>query len=95
VSASDTWFLRPGQTLAYWHWDGEYLLYNDLSGDTHLLGDGAIELLLALQAGPASGQALSDVLRAEFEIDDAELLDATAQLLEHMKHLYLIDTMAC
>jgi len=92
VTASETWCLRPGQTLAYRHWDGEYVLYNDLSGDTHLLGDAAIELLLVLKAGPASRQALAAVLEAQFEIDPLELDLETGELLRHLQHLYLIDT---
>jgi hypothetical protein len=43
------WLLSPGQKLTRHGWEGEYLLYNDLSGDTHLLGELAVELLLELQ----------------------------------------------
>ena len=96
MGASETrWCLRPGQHLAYRQWDGEYVLYNDLSGDTHLLGDGAIELLLALRRGPATGAALAAVLQAEFDIDPAALDLETDTLLHDLKHLYLVDTMAC
>lgn len=95
MAASETWRLRPGQTLQYRQWDGECVLYNDLSGDTHLLGDGAIELLLALRRGPATRAALAAVLQAEFDIDPAALDDETETLLQDLKHLYLVDTMAC
>ena len=95
MAASETWRLRPGQTLQYRQWGGECILYNDLSGDTHLLGDGAIELLLALRRGPATGAALAAVLQAEFDIDPAALDLETDTLLHDLKHLYLVDTMAC
>ena len=36
------WLLSPGQKLTRHGWEGEYLLYNDLSGDTHLLGELAV-----------------------------------------------------
>lgn len=91
MTASETWCLRPGQTLQYRHWDDEYVLYNDLSGDTHLLGDAAIELLLVLQAGPASRQALAAVLEAQFDIDPLELDLETGELLRHLQHLYFIE----
>jgi PqqD family protein of HPr-rel-A system len=101
VAASETWSLRPGQTLQHRHWDGEYVLYNDLSGDTHLLGDAAIVLLQALRAGPATRAALATLLANEFEAD-AEVgdpaLDFEAEaesLLEHMKRLFLVDLGAC
>lgn len=93
MTGNEIWQLRPGQALAYRDWDGEFVLYNDLSGDTHLLDDAAIELLLALQRGPASCAALAEVLRAAFEIDDADLAFETRNLLDHLKHLYLVDTL--
>jgi len=88
------WRLRPGQTLQYRHWDDEYVLYNDLSGDTHLLDDAAIELLLALKQGPAAFSSLADALGATFDIGEADLPVETRALLDHLKHLHLIDT-AC
>jgi len=81
--------------LQYRQWDGECVLYNDLSGDTHLLGDGAIELLLALRQAPATSEALAAVLQAEFDIDPAGLAHETDILLRDLHHLALIDTLAC
>lgn len=95
MSAGDTWRLRPGQAVRYRHWDEECVLYNDLSGDTHLLGDAALELLLTLQHGPTTEVMLAAVLKAEFDIDEDELAGETAALLQHMNHLYLIETLAC
>jgi PqqD family protein of HPr-rel-A system len=56
------WRLIPGQTLAYRGWDDEYVVYNDLSGDTHLFGVDAMQLLLHLRAGPADEEALARAL---------------------------------
>lgn len=95
MAASETWRLRPGQTLQYRQWDGECVLYNDLSGDTHLLGDGAIELLLALRGGPATNEALAAVLQAGFDIDPSELDLETTTLLRDLQHLNLIEPRAC
>jgi PqqD family protein of HPr-rel-A system len=64
------WRLIPGQTLTYRGWDDEYVVYNELSGDTHLFGTDAMELLLQLRAGPADEDALAralDVLPDERE----------------------------
>jgi PqqD family protein of HPr-rel-A system len=95
VAASDIWYLRSGQTLQYRHWDGEYVLYNDLSGDTHLLGGAAIALLQALKAAPATRHALAAALQSEFDADDADLEAEADDLLLHMKRLYLVDSSAC
>jgi PqqD family protein of HPr-rel-A system len=95
VDAGVTWQLRPGQTLQHRGWDGEFIVYNDLSGDTHLLGEAAIEILLALDRAPATPAALMDMLDAEFDIDPAELGQETDSLLQHLERLYLIDRVAC
>lgn len=95
MSVSETWRLRPGQTLQHRQWDGECVLYNDLSGDTHLLADGAIELLLALAAGPLSHQSLAALLEAEFELDMLDAQTETAALLAQLQRLHLVDVAAC
>jgi len=92
---SGTWRLRPGQALAYRQWDGEYVLYNNLSGDTHLLGEAAIELLLALRNGPAAREALAAALQAQFDFGDADPLGETDELLLRLKSLALVERFAC
>jgi PqqD family protein of HPr-rel-A system len=58
------WQLVPGQLLVHREWDGEYVLYNDLSGDTHLIDSVALRVLQALQRAPATEAALASVLGA-------------------------------
>jgi PqqD family protein of HPr-rel-A system len=70
---ASSWRLVPGQALLYRGWDGAFVLYNDLSGDTHLLSDDAMALLLALRDG--------DVLPEELTAPElAELLATLRQL---------------
>lgn len=95
MSAGATWCLRPEQALQYRQWDDEYVLYNDLSGDTHLLGGPAIEILLALARGPATRAALTALLQAEFDVDPQEAGFETGELLQLLQRLYLIAPAAC
>lgn len=53
------WGIVPGQCLRQHGWDGEYVVYNDLSGDTHLLGTAAQELLSILRQAPLTLAALA------------------------------------
>lgn len=76
------WRLAPGQQLALHGWDGEYVLYNDLSGDTHLLGESAVALLRRLGAAPAPACALRDVIQ---DADEEEVTALLARL--HLLHL--------
>ena len=57
TSGARRWRLVPGQLLRTRQWDDEFVVYNDLSGDTHLIDAAAMAILLALQAVPA-GMAL-------------------------------------
>jgi PqqD family protein of HPr-rel-A system len=89
MSMAISWRLSAGQRLRRRQWDGECVLYNDLSGDTHLLGADALELLLALHAGPADTDALERRLLAAglAAADDA----GVATLLEDLERLALIE----
>lgn len=79
------WRLTPGQTLLRHGWDGEYVLYNDLSGDTHLLTDTACTLLSRLQAGPKDEAALA--LSCAVDADTVESLLADLELLSLVEYL--------
>lgn len=87
-----SWRVTPGQALRHREWQGEVVLYNDLSGDTHLLDESALFLLHLLQNGPACGHALAAAVRAEFEGDGGEVDDASvAALLARLQALALIE----
>ncbi|TWI63001.1 PqqD family protein of HPr-rel-A system [Pseudoduganella lurida] len=53
------WRLVSGQTLLHRGWDEACVLFNDLSGDTHLLTAEAMVLLLALRDGDIDADELS------------------------------------
>ena len=95
----------PGQTLARREWDGEGVLFNDLTGATHLLSSTALWLLDRLQAAPAGAAtlaaALSAALLAQSEADaaagavDTDDTDAVAPhdlhaLLHELQKMHLI-----
>jgi PqqD family protein of HPr-rel-A system len=87
-----TWRVPLGQALRYREWQGEFVLYNDLNGDTHLLGETAIQLLLTLQAAPSTEDDLAAGLRAGPECQRDEVDgDAVAALLNELQALALIE----
>lgn len=89
------WRVIPGQSLRYRQWDDDTLLYNDLSGATHLLGPAALCLLETLRAAPAAETALADALRAAFEVDEDTLAGELAELLAGLVRLDLIEPCPC
>jgi PqqD family protein of HPr-rel-A system len=80
------WRLAPGQALRRHGWDGEHLVYNDISGNTHLLTEAALALLLALQQQARPQTALSTGM------PDA---DAVESLLADLEALSLIECHPC
>lgn len=56
------WRTIADGTLHFRHWDDEVVVYNSLSGDTHLLDEAAARLLLKLQPMPADVEGLAAAL---------------------------------
>ena len=73
-------------------WHDQTVVYNDRSGDTHLLGEPATLLLTMLQAGRGSSATLGAALSSRFELAPGAELDADlAELLEQLRHFGLIE----
>lgn len=85
------WRVTPGQALVSRQWGDERVLFNSLSGATHLLGPGEALLLDVLGAGPAVEEELAAALSAEFEIDAAELPAELDAMLDTLARLDLVE----
>lgn len=82
------WRLAPEQCLRWRGWDDEFVLFNDLSGDTHLLGLDAMTVLWKLAEQPADAMALCSHLHGSAGSRDAPDIDA---LLHSLMELALIE----
>lgn len=71
------WRIVPGQSLRSRSWDGQSVLYNEVSGATHLLDDATLELLHAVRDGNLTAD----------EWRDPDLQDVLAGL----ETLYLVE----
>lgn len=86
------WRVVPGQLLAYREWDGEVVLFNDLSGNTHLLEGAALDVLHALHAQPDDTAALAQRLASQFDLDDgADLPSVISDLITALSRLDLVE----
>lgn len=88
------WRLMPGLALRYRTWDNEtYVLYNNLTGDTHLTDAAAIEVLEWLRRSPATAQALVSALQLDDTPGNLAQLDG---LLAELRGQALIESLpAC
>lgn len=89
--------MSAGQLAASRHWDGEYVVYNNLSGDTHLLGADAMLVLHRLQQGEADTAALLAALQLDAAAPAARaaLAAELEAMLDDLRRLALIDTAPC
>ena len=85
------WRVTPGQALACREWDGEAVLYNDLSGNTHLLDGAALDLLHALCVQPADAATLAVRLADHFDAGDDDLVSLIDDVLATLAGLDLIE----
>lgn len=88
------WRLMPGLALRYRTWDNEtYVLYNNLTGDSHLTDAAAIEVLEWLRQSPATVPALVSALQLDDTPDNLAQLD---NLLAELRGQALIESIpAC
>lgn len=90
------WRVVPGQSLQHRAWEDECVLYNSLSGDTHLLAANAIHVLLCLQQGPLDEAALAESLSESFEFDPgSDVAAEVAGLLSGLQALSLVELIEC
>jgi PqqD family protein of HPr-rel-A system len=89
------WRLTPSQAVSYCSWDDdEWVFYNNLSGDTHLLGSVAAQVLLELRQSSLNAlhltEALAKRLQAE-NVTDKEFSFQIDHLLNELNTLGLIE----
>ncbi|MEO6421492.1 MAG: HPr-rel-A system PqqD family peptide chaperone [Candidatus Nitrotoga sp.] len=56
------WQVISDQVINCCSWDDELVFYNKLSGDTHLLGSAAAQVLLELRKSPSNALSLIEAL---------------------------------
>lgn len=86
------WQVIPGDALHFRVWEGEFVVYNSLSGDTHLLGSAAAHALLKLQQTSSDALTLAATLAPlmKAEMDD-EFVSQIEQILADLGKLALIE----
>jgi PqqD family protein of HPr-rel-A system len=87
------WQLMSDQALQLRCWDDEFVVYNNLSGDTHLLGSAAAQILLKLQQAPSDAMTLAESLASSLRVEmmDEALAPQIAGLLADLNALALIE----
>jgi PqqD family protein of HPr-rel-A system len=86
------WRLRAGQRLQMVEGEDESVIYNDCSGETHLLSAIAVDLLRKLAQGTADFRSISTSIAQAWEFESEEERQETVQnLLAELDALWLIE----
>lgn len=87
------WRLNSGQRLDCRGWGEEFVVYNDLSGDTHLIDGLAMHLLTVLRdSGPTDQRGLLDACEGAISADGAaSAADELANVMGALHALALVE----
>ncbi|BBJ22859.1 HPr-rel-A system PqqD family peptide chaperone [Candidatus Nitrotoga sp. AM1P] len=88
------WQVIPDQVVNCCSWDDEFVFYNKLSGDTHLLDSTATQILLELRQSPLNVLSLTEVLAPRLQakmVTYEEFFFQIEHLLNELNTLGLIE----
>jgi PqqD family protein of HPr-rel-A system len=86
------WRLISNQALHFRSWDDEFVVYDNLSGDTHLVDSTAAQILLKLQQAPSNSTTLAESLVPLLHANwDDEFVGQVEHILADLDTLALIE----
>jgi PqqD family protein of HPr-rel-A system len=86
------WRLIDDNALQFRAWNGEFVVYNVLSGDTHVLEMPAAEILQLLQQGPMDPSSMARSLADKWQCEpDQTFLNELEMTLSEMRTLSLVE----
>ncbi len=95
AAMATAWHVPLDEALALRYWSGEYVVYNPLTGNTHLLDIVAGELLKRIAAGTATTDELCGHVAEFLDVPrDARTMENVVAILAALDHLGLIEPIA-
>jgi len=92
MSLNPKWQVAAENELLFRSWDDEFVVYNGATGDTHLLGLIAAQVILKLQQTPADAVNLAEWVAPLQQIEpDDEFVLFIEQILTDFDSLGIIE----
>jgi PqqD family protein of HPr-rel-A system len=87
------WKIAADVYLHFTEWDNEFLVYDEFSGNTHLLNSTAAHILFKLKQQPLDAVALAELLFTADQpaTDAATLVSQTTHILSELHAIALIE----
>lgn len=87
------WQVAAKNSLLFRSWNDEFVVYNGATGDTHLLGLAAAQVMLELQQTPADAVGLAESVAPLLQTEpDEELVSFIEQILTDFDSLGIIES---
>jgi PqqD family protein of HPr-rel-A system len=86
------WRIIGDNALRFRRWNQEFVVYNTLSGDIHILDEAATQILQALQTGPCDMGSLAQSIAGKRECGPSDnFLGQIEVMLSDMHALSLVE----
>jgi PqqD family protein of HPr-rel-A system len=93
--AGRKWRLEPLTVLHWRHFDGEWVVFEAASGDTHRVDPVSAAILMCLEAEPQDLNGLSGAIAAELNVTDVDdLARRIEELVGQLTTLGLVESLA-
>ena len=92
MSLNPKWQVAGEKEFLFRSWDDEFVVYNGATGDTHLLGTVAAQVMLKLQQTPMDAVSLAEWVAPLLQTEpDDELVFVIEQILADFDSLGIIE----
>ena len=86
------WRIAGGERLQRRYWDGDYVVFNPLSGQTHLLDIVTGKVLMLIMSGSSSATEFRSEISTFLEVDDDNRLSKSiSDILSRLEEAGLIE----
>ena len=86
------WRLNPQSSLHYRHWDHEWVVFDEASGQTHEMDTIAAAAVMQCEGGWVSLSNIAQGVMADLELpEDTDLIDRLTPLLRQFTDLGLLE----
>ncbi len=86
------WRIAGGERLQWRYWDGDYVVFNPLSGQTHLLDIVTGKVLMLIMSGSSSATEFRSEISTFLEVDDDNRLSKSiSDILSRLEEAGLIE----
>ncbi len=86
------WHIPAGQEILWRHWEGDYVIFNSLSGETHILDITSGKVLKRIMKGPSTTEGIRSEIGDFLEVrNNSELARAVDKILSGLEDAGLVE----